>query len=99
MVSHTGYSRPYLGLCEDVEVAIKELKTRYPIFVVETGDYNLVLGQAFLISVKFSQEYKPDKIFGTIIHSHTYQKTVFRTLASQDPTNQRENQIFSQSLN
>ena len=99
LVSHTGHSRPFLGLCEDVEVAIGGLKTRHPIFVVEAGDHDLVLGQPFLNSVKFSQEYKPDGIFGTITHPHTNQTTVFRTLAPQDPANQRENQIFPQSLN
>lgn len=28
LVSHTGYSRPFLGLREDVEVAIGRLKTK-----------------------------------------------------------------------
>ena len=99
LVSHTGHSRPFLGLCEDVEVAIGGLKTRHPIFVVEIGDHDLVLGQPFLNSVKFSQEYKPDRIFGTITHPHTHQTAIFRTLAPQDPANRRENQIFPQSLN
>ncbi len=93
-VSHTGHIRPFLGLCEDVEVAIGRLKTKNPIFVVEAGDYHLVLGQSFLNSVKFSQEYKPDGIFGTITHPNTHQTAVFRTLAPQDSSNQRENQIF-----
>ena len=99
LVSHTGHSRPFLGLCEDVEVVIGGLKTRHPIFVVETGDHDLVLGQPFLNSVKFSQEYKPDGIFGTITHPYTHQSAVFRTLAPYDPANRTENQIFSQSLN
>lgn len=99
LVSHTGHSRPFLGLCEDVEVAIGGLKTRHHIFVVETGDHDLVLGQPFLNSVKFSQEYKPDGIFGAITHPYTHQSAVFRTLASQDPANQKENRIFSQTLN
>ena len=99
LVSHIGYSRPFLGLCEDVEVAIGGLKTRHPIFVVEHGDHDLVLGQPFLNSVKFSQEYKPDGIFGTITLPQTQQSAVFRTLAPQDPANRTENQIFSQSLN
>ncbi|MCJ1349183.1 hypothetical protein MMC31_007419 [Peltigera leucophlebia] len=43
LVSHTGHSRPFLGLCEDVEVAIGGLKTRHPIFVVEHGDRMPVL--------------------------------------------------------
>lgn len=40
LVSHTGQSRPFLGLCEDVEVAIGGLKTRHPVFVVEHGDHD-----------------------------------------------------------
>ena len=99
LVSHTGHSRPFLGLCEDFEVAIGGLKTRHPIFIIEHGDYDLVLGQPFLNLVKFSQEYKPDSIFGTITHPQTQQSAVFRTLAPQDPTNQIENQIFSRFLN
>ena len=44
LVSSTGPSCSFLGLCEDVEVAIGGLKTSYPIFVVEYGDHDLVLG-------------------------------------------------------
>ena len=87
LVSHTGHSCLFLGFCEDVKVAIGGLKTRHPIFVVENRDYDRVLGQPFLNSVKFSQEYKPDGIFGTITHSQTQQSAVFRTLAPQDPAN------------
>ena len=53
LVSYMGHSRPFLGLCEDIEVAIGGLKTRDPIFIVETGDYDLVLSQPFLNLVKF----------------------------------------------
>ncbi len=71
LVSNTGHIRLFLGLCEDVEIAIRGLKTRHPIFVVEHRDHDLVLGQPFLNSVKFGQEYKPDGIFGTITHLQT----------------------------
>ena len=99
LVSHTGHSRLFLGLCEDVEVSIGGLKTRYPIFVVETGDHDLVLGQPFLNFVKFSQEYKSEGIFGTITRPYTQQLAIFRTLALQDLANPTEHQIFTQSLN
>ena len=99
LVSHTGHSRFFLALCEDVEVAIGGLKTSHPIFVIENRDHYLVLGQLFLNSVKFSQEYKPNGIFGTITHPQTQQSAVFRTLAPQDPANRTKNKIFSQSLN
>lgn len=32
LVSHTGHSRPFLGLCEEVEVVIGGLETRHSIF-------------------------------------------------------------------
>ncbi len=99
LVSHTGYSRLFLGLCEDIEVAIRGLKIRYPIFVIEYEDHDLVLDQLFLNSVQFSQECKPDGIFGTIMHPQTQHSTVFRILIPQDPTNRIEIQIFSQFLN
>ncbi len=87
LVSPTGQSRLFIGLCKDVEVVVLGLKTRHPIFVVEFSDHDFVLGQPFLNSVKFGQEYKPDEIFGTITHSFTHQSAVFRTLAPQDPAN------------
>lgn len=58
-------------------MAKKRLKIRHSIFIMETRNYNLVLEQLFLNLVKFSQEYKPDRIFGTIIHPFTYQLAVF----------------------
>lgn len=76
LVSHTGYSRPSLGLFEDVEIAIGGLKTRHPFFVVEHGDYDLVLGQPFLNTVKFHQDYKPEGVFGTIMHPRTMESVV-----------------------
>ena len=97
LVSHTGHSRPFLGLCKDVEVAIGGLKTRHPIFVVEYGDYDLVLGQPFLNTLKFRQEYKPEGVFGTITHPQTLESAMFRTLSPQDPANRTENQIFPHS--
>ena len=42
LVLHTSHSRPFLGLCEDVEVAICGFKIRHPIFVIEARDYDLV---------------------------------------------------------
>ncbi len=81
LVSHTGHIRSFLDLCGDVEIAIERLKTRHPILVVKTSDHNLVLGQSFLNSIKFSQKYKPERIFGTIMHPQMHQKAIFWTLA------------------
>ena len=54
LILHMSHNQPFLRLCEDVEVAIEGLKTRHPIFVVKAEDHDLVLGQLFLNSMKFS---------------------------------------------
>lgn len=94
-MSHTSQKCYFLGLYEDIKAAIRGLKMRYPIFVIEHGDYDLILGQSFLILVKFSQKYKPNSIFSTITHSQTQQLVIFQTLASQKSANCTQNQIFS----
>ena len=94
LVLYTGHSCPFLDLYKDMEVVIGRLKTKYPIFVVETGDHDLILSQPFLNSVKFSQEYKLDEIFGTITHLYTQQTNIFHTLAFQNLVNRRGSQIF-----
>lgn len=71
LVSHTGYRRPFFSLCKNVEITIGGLKTRYPIFVVEQGNHDLILDQSFLNLIKFSQEYKLHGIFGTITYPYT----------------------------
>ena len=87
LVSYTGHSQLFLGLCENVEVVIGGLKIRHSIFGLEARDHDLVLSQPFLNSMKFSQKYKPDGIFGIITHLYMHQTAVFRTLASQDLAN------------
>lgn len=47
LLSDTGHSRSFLGLCKDIEVAIGGLKTMHPIFVVEHRNHDLVLGHKF----------------------------------------------------
>ncbi len=98
LISYTGHFRPFLGLSEDVEVAIGGLKTRHPIFVLENAENDLVLGQPFLNNVKFTQEYEADGVFGTITNESESQSAVFRTLAANDPPNRTESDIFP-SLN
>lgn len=64
------------------------------ILVVEYEDHDLVLRQSFLNAVKFSQDYKPDGVFGTIIHPQTKKLVVFHTLSPKDLTNQTKSYIF-----
>ena len=97
LVSHTGHSQPFLGLCKDVEVVIGGLKTRHSIFMMEYGDHDLVLEQPFLNTLKFWQEYKPEGIFGIITHLQTLESAMFQTSSPQDPANWTKNQIFPHS--
>lgn len=93
-MSHTGHSQPFLSLCNNIEAAVSGLKTRHPIFVVKHGDHDLVLGQPFLNAIKFSQNYKPDRVFGIIIHLQTKKLAVFCILLPKNPANQIENHLF-----
>ena len=77
LVSHTRHSPLFHSFCKDVKIVIRGLRTRHPIFIVESGDHNLMLGQSFLNSIKFSKEYKLDGIFSTITYPHIHQTTVF----------------------
>ena len=81
LVSYTGHSWLFLRLCKNIEITLGELKTKHPIFVIEAGDHNLILGQLFLNSVKFSQKYKPDRMFNIITYLYMHQIVVFRILA------------------
>ena len=94
MVSHIGHGQTFLGLYKDVEVAVSDLKTRYSIFMMETGDHDLVLGQPFLNTIKFHQNYKPDGVFDTIIYPKIQKSAVFRTLSPWNPANWTETYIF-----
>lgn len=54
LVSHIGHSHFFLGFCKNIKIAIKRLKIRHAIFMVEARDHNLVVSQSFLNFVKFS---------------------------------------------
>lgn len=35
LISYTDYNRPFLDPCKDVEIVIKRLKIKHPIFIIE----------------------------------------------------------------
>lgn len=71
LVSHTGHNHSFFSLYTDIEIGIGSLKIRHSIFVIEQENHDLVLDQLFLNSVKFSQKYKQNDIFGSITYSCT----------------------------
>lgn len=78
LISHTNYSCSFLYLCEDIEFVIWGSKIRYPIFLIEHREHDLVLDQLFLKLDKFSKKYKPGGIFSTITHLQTLLLLVFQ---------------------
>lgn len=82
LVLYMGYNRLFLVIYENIEIAIKEFQIRHIIFVIEIGDYDLVLGQLFLNFMKFNQKYKLDKIYDIITYLHTHQIDIFYILIS-----------------
>lgn len=84
LVSYTDHSQPFLGLCDDVKVAIREFKIRDPIFDVKDRDHDFVLSHFFLNSMKFCQEYKPNGRYSTIMHPHMHQTAFFCTITLQN---------------
>ena len=72
LIFYINYNWPFFSLYKNIEVVIERFKTRYLIFMIEAGEHDLVLGQPFLNSVKFHQEYKLNGIFNTITHPHIY---------------------------
>lgn len=99
LILHTKYSQLLLRLCDDVDVVIGCLKTRYAIFVIEAEDHNLVLEQPFLNAIKFSQDYKQNGVSGSITYPWTQELTLFQILLPHNPVNCIENHIFLYALN
>ena len=52
LISHTSHKREFIGVCEDVDVAIGGVVTTQNIFVVNSVDHLLVLGTPFLIKLR-----------------------------------------------
>lgn len=89
LVFYNNYSHFFLSFYEDVEIVIKRFKIRYPIFVIEASNHDIVLSQYFLNFVKFSPKYKLDRIFSIITHLYMDQIAIICILIPQDPVNQK----------
>ncbi len=58
LISYTDHFRSFHWLFKDIDVAVGGLKTRYPIFVIENAEHDLVLAQRFLNNVKLLRNTK-----------------------------------------
>lgn len=87
LVTHTGHHRPFVGVCENVAINVGGLIIRTLVFIVETADHPLVLGQPFLYKGKFSQQYLPDGVYGHLTDSTETHTVVFPTLGPNHRAN------------
>ena len=95
LVGHTGHSKNFLGVCEDVAISIGGFTTRHHIFVVSGADHMLVLGQPFMIKVRASTEWREDGMYMTTHDATTGRQAVFRINSGSDVFSLRgENEIF-----
>lgn len=44
LVFYTAHNHPFYSFCENIKIVIEGLKIRYPIFIIEQRDYDLILG-------------------------------------------------------
>ena len=81
LVSHSGERRPFLGVCEDVEISIGGVKGMHHVFVIEAADHQLVLGQPFLLQMRVELTYVEGEIKCTL-HSEDGTRTAEFTVGA-----------------
>ncbi len=81
-------------ICDDVELNIKELKTRYHIFVIIHADHQLVLDQFFLIDLNTNYDYHFDEIYIVFINFDFNRFVIFKVLDHHDFANRVEKNVF-----
>jgi hypothetical protein len=61
MIFHSNHYIPFLGVCEDVRVIVKDFKYNVCIFVIDfQANYVLVLGAPFISQLKFNLAIKEE---------------------------------------
>jgi hypothetical protein len=67
LVSHTGNTRGFVGVCENVEVQVGGIVTKQHIFVVDEADHLLVLGQPFVLATQLTFSYEGQNQHATLV--------------------------------
>ena len=71
MVSHTGHTKQFTGICDDVEIDVGGVVVRGNFFVLAEAEHNLVLGNPFIKSARMTFRYdKKGRQFATILGKH-----------------------------
>lgn len=91
-------TRPETNMNDRNKFDISGLMTVHSIFVVETAAHPLVLGQPFIIKIKFTQSYRGSLVYGTINSLDRTIYDVFRTLDIEKVAHRSRESLFP-SLN
>ncbi len=68
LIFHIEHDMNFDDVCNDVQLNIKEMKTRHHVFVVVHVDHQLVLRQSFLIDFSVNYDYRLDEVYAVFIN-------------------------------
>ena len=87
LVTHTDHHCPFVKVCENMAINMGGLVIQTLVFIVETANHFLVLGQLFLYKNKFSQQYLAKNMYGYLIDYTDNNTVVFLMLGTNDWAN------------
>lgn len=97
LVSHSGDRRPFMGICEDVELSIGGVAGQHHIFVIDAADHQLVLGQPFLLQMRVELTYAGNDV-RCVLHSEDGRRTAEFTVATDAGTKMKAvDELFPES--
>jgi hypothetical protein len=94
LISHIEHDMNFDEICDDVELNIEELKTRYFIFVIVHANHQLVFDQFFLIDLSANYDYRSNEIYVVLINSDLNRFVIFKALDRHDFANRTEADVF-----
>jgi hypothetical protein len=94
IIGHGGERRRFEGVCEDTPIQIGGIIIYTPIFVVESADIPLILGQPFIFDSRLTLIREEDSQYITIPDPNSNQAIRVRVLQGDDVGNRVRGQIF-----
>jgi hypothetical protein len=95
LIFHIEHDMNFDDVCDDVELNIKKIKTRYHVFVVTHVNHQFVLKQSFLIDFSVNYDYHFDEIYVLLINLDLSRFVIFKILDKNDFANQMKEDVFS----
>ena len=78
LVAHTGNTRGFVGVCENVVIQVGGVETVQQVFVVDEADHVLVLGQPYFLSTSLSLTYKDGCQYATLVDGSRMKEVTVR---------------------